>query len=213
MFLLIFCSLCVQKLWRVHTFLEMTNVCATTQLLTTSSATSFVYVTAGAFFAHGGHKHHGGYKHFAKKCVLLAEPRTIFLNLPTENIAYMMISLCAEYLCICAVSESHVHVHSLEGTLLRSTKTKLHAPTLQVGKRKPTHRRFKQEDENPHTNPTSRKTKIHTPTLQIGRRKSTHQPDKQENENARTNHTSRRTKMRTLALKVGKQKSTHRPYK
>ena len=63
---LIFCSLCAQKLWRVRTFLAMTNVCATTQLLTTSSATSpvyvtavsftayVVYVTAGTFFAHGG---------------------------------------------------------------------------------------------------------------------------------------------------------------
>ena len=30
MFPLIFCSLCAQKLWRVRTFLEMTNVCATT---------------------------------------------------------------------------------------------------------------------------------------------------------------------------------------
>ena len=54
MFPLIFCSLCAQKLWRVRTFLEMTNVCATTQLLTTSSTISLVYVTAGTFFAHGG---------------------------------------------------------------------------------------------------------------------------------------------------------------
>ena len=54
MFPLIFCSLCAQKLWRVRTFLEMTNVCATTQLLTRSSATSLVYATAGTFFAHGG---------------------------------------------------------------------------------------------------------------------------------------------------------------
>ena len=54
MFPLIFCSLCAQKLWRVRTFLEMTNVCATTQLLTTSSAISLVYVTAGTFFAHDG---------------------------------------------------------------------------------------------------------------------------------------------------------------
>ena len=54
MFPLIFCNLCAQKLWRGCTFLEMTNVCATTQLLTTSSAISLVYATAGTFFALGG---------------------------------------------------------------------------------------------------------------------------------------------------------------
>ena len=30
MFPQVFCSLCAQKLWRVRTFLEMTNVCAAT---------------------------------------------------------------------------------------------------------------------------------------------------------------------------------------
>ena len=51
------------------------------RLLKTSSSTSLGYVPAGIFFAHGSAVQ------FARKCVLLAGPRTIFLNLPTENIA------------------------------------------------------------------------------------------------------------------------------
>ena len=99
MFPKIFCSLCAQKLWRVRTFLEMTNVCATTHELKKRSSrpqmSNCLFINFSPLIK--------------KPC--FSKSKNNFSQLANREHYFIMICLCAGNYCVCAVSESRVRAH------------------------------------------------------------------------------------------------------